>query len=140
MNAAEYLLGPAALAKHGARVALLCGDEAVSYAELAERTRRSAAAFSAAGVRPGDRVLLLLRDTPEFAAAWLGAVRTGAVVVSLNSRLTDAEYRHIRTESGARLALVEEQIASARADLAKEFSAGGRMLDRASIPMCPRPA
>jgi acyl-coenzyme A synthetase/AMP-(fatty) acid ligase len=128
VNAAEYLLGTEALAKHGARVALLCGDEAVTYAELADRVRRSAAAFSAAGVRPGERVLLLMRDTPEFAAAWLGAVRAGAVVVSLNSRLTDAEYRHIRTESGARILLVEDGIASARTDLAREFSSDGRML------------
>jgi acyl-coenzyme A synthetase/AMP-(fatty) acid ligase len=128
VNAAEYLLGSEALAKHGARVALICGEEAVTYIELAERVRRSAAAFSAAGVRPGDRVLLLMRDTPEFAAAWLGAVRAGAVVVSLNSRLTDAEYRHIRTESAARVLLIEEGIASARADLAREFSGGGRML------------
>ena len=128
MNAAEYLLGAEALAKHGARVALLCGDETVTYAALAERVRRSAAAFVAAGVRPGDRVLLLMRDTPEFAAAWLGAVRSGAVVVSLNNRLTDAEYRHIRTESAARLLLVEDGIASARADLAREFSGGGAML------------
>ena len=108
MNAADYLLGAEALAKHGARVALLCGDEAVTYTELAGRVRRSAAAFGAAGVRPGERVLLLMRDTPEFAAAWLGALRAGAVVVSLNSRLTDAEYRHIRAESAARLLLVEE--------------------------------
>jgi 3-hydroxybenzoate/4-hydroxybenzoate---CoA ligase len=128
VNAAEYLLGAGALAKHGARVALLCGDEAVTYHQLAERVRRSAAAFDAAGIRPGDRVLLLMRDTPEFAAAWLGAVRAGAVVVSLNSRLTDAEYRHIRAESAARVLLVEDGIASARADLAREFSSDARML------------
>jgi acyl-CoA synthetase (AMP-forming)/AMP-acid ligase II len=38
---------------------------------------------------PGDRVLLLMRDTPEFAAAWLGAVHAGAVAVALNSKLSE---------------------------------------------------
>ena len=45
------------------------------------RARRACAprrgSAHAPGVRPGDRVLLLMRDTPQFAAAWLGAVRAG---------------------------------------------------------------
>ena len=137
MNAAEYLLGPEALAKHGKREALLCGDEALTYNELAERVRRSAAAFNTLGVRPGDRVLLLLRDTPEFAAAWLGAVRAGAVAVALNNRLTDVEYHHIRAESAARLLLVEDGIAAERADLAAEFCRGGRVLLAGASPSGP---
>jgi benzoate-CoA ligase len=137
VNAAEYLLGPEALAKHGARVALLCGDDALTYNELAERVRHSAAAFDALGVRPGDRVLLLLRDTPEFAAAWLGAVRAGAVAVALNNRLTEVEYRHIRVESGARLLLVEDGIAAKRADLTAEFSREGRVLLAGASPRGP---
>ena len=36
-----------------------------------------------------------MRDTPEFAAAWLGAVRAGAVAVALNNKLAETEYRHI---------------------------------------------
>jgi len=137
VNAAEYLLGAEALAKHGARVALLCGDEALTYNEFAERVRRSAAAFNAAGVRPGERVLLLMRDTPEFAAAWLGAVRAGAVAVALNNRLTDVEYRHIRGESAARLLLVEDGIAAKRPDLTAEFSREGRVLLAGSSPRGP---
>lgn len=128
MNAVEYLLGDEALARHGARTALLCGDEVLTYSELAERARRCGAAFAALGVRPGDRVLLLMRDTPEFAAAWLGAVRAGAVAVALNNRLTDSEYRHIRADSAARLLLVEDRIASERADLIAQFSRQGRVL------------
>jgi benzoate-CoA ligase len=108
MNGAELLLGSAALERHGARVALICGEETVSFAELASRVARSSAAFVALGVRPGDRVLMLMRDTPEFAAAWLGAVRAGAVPVALNNRLSEMDYRHIVADSGARLALVED--------------------------------
>ena len=127
MNAAELLLGPAALQRHGARCALVCNGESVSYAELAARVTRASAALAALGVRPGDRVLLLMRDTPEFAAAWLGAVRAGAVAVALNNKLSEAEYRHILADSGARLALIEDVFAAARPDLTAELAREGRI-------------
>ncbi|MGH8739969.1 MAG: class I adenylate-forming enzyme family protein [Burkholderiales bacterium] len=127
MNAAELLLGHAALARHGARTALICGEETVSYAQLAESAARSSGALAAMGVRPGDRVLILMRDTPQFAAAWLGAVRAGAVAVALNNKLTEAEYRHILADSSARLALVEDVFAAARPDLTAELAREGRI-------------
>jgi acyl-coenzyme A synthetase/AMP-(fatty) acid ligase len=120
MNAAEHLLGAAALARHGAKIALICGDETVTYAELAARTARSAAAFGALGVRPGDRVLLMMRDTPEFAAAWLGAVHAGAVAIGVNSKLSDGEVRHIARDSGAKLALIEDVFVTERRGLAAD--------------------
>jgi benzoate-CoA ligase len=120
MNAFEHFLGKAALARHGSRTALICGTQTLSYAELAAQVARSANALRALGVSPGNRVLLLMRDTPEFAAAWLGAVHAGAVAVALNTRLSEAEYRHIRADSGARLAIVEDVFALARPDLATE--------------------
>ncbi len=128
LNAAEHLLGDAALARHGARSALICGAEAVSYRELAARVARAAGALRGLGVSPGDRVLLLMRDTPEFAAAWLGAVRAGAVAVALNTRLSEAEYRHVLADSGARLAIVEGAFAAARPDLAAESAREGRLV------------
>jgi benzoate-CoA ligase len=120
MNAIEHFLGKAALARHGARIALICGEEALTYAELAAQVACAANALRTLGVAPGDRVLLLMRDTPEFAAAWLGAVHAGAVAVALNTKLSEAEYRHIRDDSGARLAIVEDVFALGRPDLAAE--------------------
>lgn len=109
MNAVEHFLGAAALEQHGARIALICGDQSLSYAELAAQVARAANALRALGVSPGDRVLMMMRDTPEFAAAWLGAVHAGAVAVALNTKLSEAELRHIRADSGARLTIVEGQ-------------------------------
>jgi benzoate-CoA ligase len=121
MNAAEHLLGAAALARHGARIALICGDESVTYAELASRVSRSAGALAALGVRPGERMLLMMRNTPAFAAAWLGAVHAGVVVVGVNSNLPDADVRHIAHDSGAKLALMESVFATERAALAADI-------------------
>jgi acyl-coenzyme A synthetase/AMP-(fatty) acid ligase len=127
LNAVEHFLGAPALARHAARAALLCGEGAVSYAELAAEVQRAANALRAFGVRPGQRVLLLMRDTPEFAAAWLGAVHAGAVAIGLNNKLSEAEFRHIRADSGAVLTIVEDVFAWARPDLTTEQASDGSL-------------
>jgi benzoate-CoA ligase len=128
VNGAQFLLGAQALERHGARLALVCGEQHVGFAELAARVARSAGALAALGVRPGDRVLLLLRDTPEAAAAWLGILHAGAVAISLNTRLSEDDYRFILSDSGARLAIVEDRFVAARPDLAAELARDRRMV------------
>lgn len=118
MNAIEHLLGAAALARHGKRVALLCEDEAVTYIELATRVAQAASAWRALGVLPGDRVLILLRDTPEFAAAWLGALHAGVVAIAVNGKLSADDQRHMLADSGARHFLVEDALAGTAAAIA----------------------
>ena len=108
MNGADYLLGADALARHGPRLALVCGPERITYAELAARVRRAAGALAELGVEPGDRVMLLMRDTPDLAAAWLGCLWHGAVAIALNSLLDEEDYRFVRSDSGARLAIIED--------------------------------
>ena len=127
MNGAELLLGEPALERRGQRIALVCGEERLSMAALAERVRRAAGAYLAHGVRPGERVLLLMRDTTESAAAWLGAIHAGAVAVALNGKLSEADYRHILADSEARLVVVEDVFARARPDLTAELSGQGRV-------------
>ena len=122
LNAVEHFLGTSALERHATRTALICGSESISYAELASRVARAANALRALGVARGERVLLLMRDTPEFVAAWLGTIHAGAVAIALNTKLSESEYRHIRADSGARLAIVEDEFARARPDLAGEHA------------------
>jgi benzoate-CoA ligase len=124
LNAVDHFLGRSALQRNASRTALICGTQRLSYAELAAEVARAANALRALGVKPGDRVLLLMRDTPAFAAAWLGVVHAGAAAIALNTKLSEAEYRHIRTDSGARLAIVEDIFAAARPDLSSEHTAG----------------
>ena len=93
-------------------MALICGDERVTYDALAASVARAAGALR---VKPGERVLFVMRDTPEFAAAWLGTVHAGAVAIALNSKLSEADYRHILADSGAQLALVDAAFPAAHA-------------------------
>jgi len=132
MNAVDVLLGKDALARHGGRIAIVCAERSFSYAELAAETARAANALRALGVRPGERVLLLLRDTPEFAAAWLGAVYAGAVVIGLNTKLSVDEYRHVLADSGARLLIAEDPLLAVLGPLAAQLSSEKRLAASAS--------
>ena len=127
MNGAELLLGAAALEQRAGRTALVCGDERVSMAQFAAKVRRSAGAYLAHGIRPGERVMLLMRDTPEAAAAWLGAVYAGAVPLAINGQLAENDYRHVLADSQARLVLVEDAFATARPELVSKLAVQARI-------------
>jgi len=128
LNGAELLLGAEALQRHGARAALTCADETLTYHQLAQRVARSAAAFAQAGVRSGDCVVLIMQDTPEAAAAWLGVVRLGAVAIALNNRLSAGDLQHILADGTARVALVEDTFASEHATALGPLAREGRMI------------
>ena len=124
MNAAEYLLGTAALARHGSRTALLCTNETVSYAELGARMRQAAAAWLSLGATRGDRVLIFLPDCPEFAAAWLGALYVGIVAIAVNGKLSAEDQIYMLEDSGARVFLAGEGLAPRAAASAGERCIG----------------
>ncbi|MFD7798790.1 AMP-binding protein, partial [Streptomyces anulatus] len=69
------------------RPALRLGERVVTYAELDEHSARFAALLRAEGVRPGDRVALMLPNVPEFVVLYYGVLRAGAVVVPMNPLL-----------------------------------------------------
>jgi acyl-CoA synthetase (AMP-forming)/AMP-acid ligase II len=80
---------------HPQRTALSDGAaRALSYADLAERTRRLAGALHERGVRRGDRVALLSENRPEMLEVILAAARLGAIVACQNWRLAAPELAH----------------------------------------------
>jgi long-chain acyl-CoA synthetase len=78
-----WLLDRAA-AQFPQRTAIRYFRESVTYAELLERARRAATVFQSLGVRPGDRVGLLLPNIPEYLIAAYGVWMAGGLVVSLS--------------------------------------------------------
>ena len=68
--------------------------ERLSFHDVETRSNKIANALISHGVDAGDRVALMLRNRPEFALAWLGIVKAGAVMVPLNVyyKTTDAGY------------------------------------------------
>jgi benzoate-CoA ligase family protein len=94
----------------GRKIAIECGDERVSYRQLLERTNRVGNALRELGVRPEERVLLLLLDTPEFLYSFFGAIKMGAVAVPINTQSKPREYEYVFNDSRARVALVSESL------------------------------
>ncbi|HJV08985.1 MAG TPA: AMP-binding protein, partial [Acidimicrobiales bacterium] len=80
-------------------VAFLVGDRSFTHADVHDAAARTGALLAAAGVGPGERVLIALPDGIEFVWAFVGAVRIGAVAVPVNPRLTEADHR--RAAAGA---------------------------------------
>ncbi|MFE7277289.1 long-chain fatty acid--CoA ligase [Streptomyces sp. NPDC057623] len=87
------------------RTALVAGPERVSYGDLWLAARRCAAALRGRGLAPGDRVALLLPNTPDFPAVYFGLLALGATVVPVNALLKAEEIAYILRHSGARAVL-----------------------------------
>ncbi len=94
------------------KVVYLCGDDAVSYRQLADGAYRCAAWLRGQGVGHGDRVLIALADSPVFVAAFLACNLLGAVAVPVSTALADDAYRYILGDSAARVALVAKALAA----------------------------
>ena len=90
------------------KVAIYCGDEQVSYGELARRINRFGHALKKElGVMQEDRVLLVLDDTPSFPTAFFAAMRIGAVPVPVNTLVDADEYRFFVENSRARVVIAD---------------------------------
>lgn len=119
-----YVSLAAVLAESAARrpdhVAMVLGDREVTYDELWGRARRYAAALRDRGARAGDKIGLLLPNTPHFAMAYFGVLALGAVVVPIHGLLKSDEIEHILRDSGSKLLLCgapffEEGVKAAKA-------------------------
>lgn len=86
------------------------GDRTQTYGELDERSNRIAhTLISRYGVRPGDRVAVLLRNRLEVAEVLVGVIKAGGVYCGLNFRMSEDEYRSIVENCGARVIITENQ-------------------------------
>jgi len=118
LNASEWLLDRRVEAGDGDRVAVECGGERITYADLAGRVARTAAALAGLGVRPEERVPLVLEDGPDFVAAFLGALRLGAVPVPLSTMLTGPELAFQCSDARARVAVASAALAPTVGEMA----------------------
>jgi acyl-CoA synthetase (AMP-forming)/AMP-acid ligase II len=98
------------------RIALRRGQE-LSYADTARRALDVAAHLRANGVRPGDRVGCLMDNHVDHLLAYFGIAAAGAILVSLNTRLTAGEQRDILTHSGSKLLLHDQAHATHAAEI-----------------------
>lgn len=99
-------------AAHPGRPATVTEDGTVlTYGELAAWTDRLSNAFAAAGLRPGDTVAALLRNTPAFLAVNLAALQSGLYFTPVNGHLTGPEAGYILADCGAAYLITEARLA-----------------------------
>jgi 3-oxocholest-4-en-26-oate---CoA ligase len=90
------------------RVALICGDEKITYAQLEEKANRLAHYLIDQGVQKDDKVGLYCRNRIEIVIAMLGIVKAGAILVNVNFRYVEGELRYLFDNSDM-VALVHER-------------------------------
>src|SRR6267378_6180297 len=105
-NIADYLVDRHVREGRGGQIAILCGDESITYGQVAERSNRLANGLRSLGLRREDRVMLLLHDTPAFVYSFFGAQKMGAVPIPTNTLLKSQDYQYMLNDSRARVAIV----------------------------------
>jgi crotonobetaine/carnitine-CoA ligase len=87
--------------------------EILSYGQLGRQSAAVAQHLVAGGLRPGDRVLLLMRNRIEFVVAWFGVLRAGGVIVPLNTELIGEHLDYLLSRGGATTLIGDADLLSA---------------------------
>jgi len=95
-----------------ARCALKYRGEDVSYADFDARIRRVGGWLAARGISPGDVVAVLMKNSTSFLELVFAASHIGAVFLPINYRLSADEVGYIIGNSGARILIVDEELAN----------------------------
>src|SRR5947209_1982485 len=115
-------------AGRGDKVAITWPGGTVTYGQLFGLACATGLRMRELGIRREERVLLVMDDSPAFAAAFLGAMRIGAVPVPVNPLLQRSEdYDHYLADSLARVAVVDGLTRE------KVAGAGGRAADEVQL-------
>lgn len=101
-----------AFARHAARPAFRLMGVDMTYAEVDRASARFAAYLQSIGLRPGDRIALMMPNVFQYPVAVAGAARAGLVIVNTNPLYTPRELAHQLTDSGARAVVVLENMAN----------------------------
>ncbi|MDT4943159.1 MAG: long-chain acyl-CoA synthetase [Pseudonocardiales bacterium] len=101
MNLASNLVRAAE--QYPDNIAVRLDDATLTYAMLDGATQHVAGLLAEHGVRPGDRVGIMLPNVPHFALLYYGVLRAGSVVVPMNPLLKEREVAYYLGNSGAKL-------------------------------------
>ncbi len=95
-----------------AKPAIRTLHETVTYGQLAERVNRAGNALLAAGLAPGDRVMMVIKDCPAFFYVFWGAIKAGLVPIPPNTLLRAGDYAYMFEDSGCRLVVYSREFAA----------------------------
>ncbi|MGW0637993.1 FadD3 family acyl-CoA ligase [Nocardia salmonicida] len=125
--------------RFGDAEAIVDGPLRLSFTDLADRVRRAAGAFVAAGIEKGDRAAIWAPNSAEWIIAAFGLVTAGGVLVPINTRFKAEEAADVVRRSGAELLLVQQGFLGTEyagpqgvpvIDLKSDFLASGKPFER----------
>jgi len=102
-NAAVHFVDRNVELGRGAKVAIECGDQRLSYDAVLAGVNRCAGALASLGLGLEQRVSVLLPDCPEFVSCFFGAMKLGAVSIPTNTLLKPHDYCYMLEDSRAAL-------------------------------------
>lgn len=109
-NATTAFLDRNVVEGRGAKTALYSEGATYTYTQIAELANRVGNGLLNLGVDIEQRVALLLLDSPQFAAAFFGSIKIGAVAVPLNTMLRPDDYVYLLNDCRARTLFVHASI------------------------------
>jgi acyl-CoA synthetase (AMP-forming)/AMP-acid ligase II len=101
-------------------------ERAYSFFEMSERVERIAAGLAERGIRQGDRIIVMVKNRPDFVLVQIAAGRLGASAVSCSYRATPRELEYIAENSGARALFFDVDVAPAVREAAPVIASIGR--------------
>ncbi|MET1532323.1 AMP-binding protein [Burkholderia sola] len=102
------------------RVAYVSAGASMTYRTLAQKVDAFASYLQSVGVKPGDRVAIMLPNTFQYPVALFGTLKAGAIVVNVNPLYTARELAHQLKDSGAQTIVVFENFARTLQDALPE--------------------
>lgn len=108
-NMADYFVFSNIAAGRGEKTAIHFEGRAITYRDLAGAVTSVARSLVGHGLLPEQRVLLCTQDRPEFAYAWFGAVKAGAVVTQINPALPASDYEYYLSYVKPQFVILDEQ-------------------------------
>jgi fatty-acyl-CoA synthase len=114
-RASRFELSPLEFLRHNAevmaeRTAVVHGDRRYTYAQFAERAGRLGSALRGAGVGRQDRVAVLSPNSPAILEAHYGVPSAGAILLTINTRLSTAEIEYILGDATPRVLIVDAEL------------------------------
>ena len=109
-NAVSWLLDRNVDEGRGTKLAFTDTVSELTYGDLQQQSRRVANMLRRLGVRREERVAMIMLDTVDFPAVFLGAIRAGIVPVPLNTLLTSDQYAYVLADCRARVLFISEAL------------------------------
>ena len=119
-------------ARYGDKAAIVCEEQKLSYSDLDEASNRVANALIGMGINKGDRIVLLLNNSPEYIATYFGIVKIGAIAVPLDPKYKVDELTALFADCQPRILVADSPVLEPLIPVLSNFKSIERVIDLSS--------